>query len=604
MSSTVRILIACLGLTTTLQGHAQTDTLLKQYDALNHTVKVDYQNSPKEIDQEHMIDSLRKVELQRQLQEISDSETRNRKPKSKIDSLFQNYQGYPVIGLLNDTLFYIYAKFGAFTPQERAVNISKKLDVLYHDNSLNLDSITSAISENTINIVYGEIIMSISESDALWNNISAQNLADRNVTIIKNAIIKANEENSVLKYLKRIGLVVLILTSAWLFIWLIGKNHFLLRKLIERNKSKFQKDTKYKNNTILTGKQKLKVLLFIATIFRWFFIAITLYIVFPLIFSIYPFTHGWSDKLFNIIWLPLKGGLLAIWVYLPKLFKILVIIFAMHYVLRLVKYIFSEIAEERLTIKGFYADWSRTTYSIVRFLLYAFTMVLIYPLLPGSDSVIFQGVSIFIGVILSLGSSTAIANMVAGLVITFMRPFKIGDRIKIGTMSGDVIEKNLLVIRLKSLKNEEITIPNSAVLSEKTANYSFFAKTDGLIIHSTVTIGYDVLWKEMYQVLIDAALKTDLIMHEPKPFVLQTSLDDFYVSYQINAYTQESNKQAVIYSNLHQNIQDICNERGIEILSPHYRAERDGNRITIPANYLDKDHKASDPNNNINTDET
>jgi small-conductance mechanosensitive channel len=128
-------------------------------------------------------------------------------------------------------------------------------------------------------------------------------------------------------------------------------------------------------------------------------------------------------------------------------------------------------------------------------------------------------------------------------------------------------------------------------MNSHTINYSSDAAEKGLIIHTTVTIGYDVPWREMHQALIDAAIKTDLILDTPKPFVLQTSLDDFYVSYQINGYVRESNKQAVIYSNLHQNIQDICNERGIEILSPHYRAARDGNMTTIPASYLPDDYQ-------------
>jgi len=149
-----------------------------------------------------------------------------------------------------------------------------------------------------------------------------------------------------------------------------------------------------------------------------------------------------------------------------------------------------------------------------------------------------------------------------------------------------------LVTRLRTPKNEVITIPNSSVLSGNTINYTSEANERGLIIHTTITIGYDVPWKNIYQALIDAALKTEMILKEPKPFVYQTSLDDFYVSYQINAYTKEASRQARLYSILHQNIQDVCNERGIEILSPHYRAERDGNMTTIPAHYLSKEGKA------------
>jgi small-conductance mechanosensitive channel len=195
----------------------------------------------------------------------------------------------------------------------------------------------------------------------------------------------------------------------------------------------------------------------------------------------------------------------------------------------------------------------------------------------------------------SIGSSNAIANMVAGLVITYMRPFKIGDFIKIGEVSGSVIEKTALVTRIRTPKMEDITIPNATVLSSSSINFSANTRTNtnGLVIHSTVTIGYDVPWREVHKALIEAANRTDLIEKEPLPFVLQTSLDDFYVSYEINAYTKEATKQPLIYSNLHQNIQDSFNEAGIEIMSPHYKALRDGNHTTIPESYLSRDYQPS-----------
>jgi small-conductance mechanosensitive channel len=264
----------------------------------------------------------------------------------------------------------------------------------------------------------------------------------------------------------------------------------------------------------------------------------------------------------------------------------------MKYFIRFIRYIFSEIETEKLKVPGFYSDWARPTFGIIKLFLYAFMIVLIFPYLPGSDSAIFKGVSIFIGVLFSLGSSSAVGNMIAGLMITYMRPFKIGDRIKIAGVAGDVVEKTILVTRVRTPKNEIITIPNSSVLSGNTVNYTSETNETGLIIHTTITIGYDVPWKIVHQALIDAALKTDMILQDPKPFVRQTSLDDFYVSYQINAYTKEASKQAYLYSCLHQNIQDVCNEIGIEILSPHYRAGRDGNMTTIPAQYLSKGYKA------------
>lgn len=229
-------------------------------------------------------------------------------------------------------------------------------------------------------------------------------------------------------------------------------------------------------------------------------------------------------------------------------------------------------------------------------------VVVIFPYLPGSDSPIFQGVSVFLGVLFTFGSSGSLSNVVAGLVLTYMRLFKIGDRVKIGDVIGDVIEKSLLVTRIRTIKNEIISIPNSTVMSSHTINYSSDTVDKGLIMHTTVTIGYDVPWKEIHQALLNAADRTDLLLKEPKPFVLQTSLDDFYVSYQINAYTKEANKQTNIYSQLHCNIQDCCNEMGIEILSPHYRAARDGNHTTIPANYLNKEYQAPEFNVKIKKD--
>jgi len=173
-----------------------------------------------------------------------------------------------------------------------------------------------------------------------------------------------------------------------------------------------------------------------------------------------------------------------------------------------------------------------------------------------------------------------------------MRAFSIGDRVRIGEVTGDIVEKSLLVTRIRTTKNEIVSIPNSTVIGNHTTNFSSDAPEKGLIIHTTVTIGYDVPWRQVHDLLIHAALATDMVEKEPPPFVLQTSLDDFSVSYQINAYTKVPNKQAHLYSLLHQQIQDKFNEAGVEIMSPHYNALRDGNSVTIPPDHLPKDYTA------------
>ena len=209
-------------------------------------------------------------------------------------------------------------------------------------------------------------------------------------------------------------------------------------------------------------------------------------------------------------------------------------------------------------------------------------VAMIYPYLPGADSGVFQGVSVFVGLIVSLGSSTVIGNIIAGFVITYMRPFKLGDRIKLNDTVGNVIEKTTLVTRIRTPKNEMVTIPNSFIMSSHTTNYSESARDLGLIIHAEVTIGYDTPWRKVHQLLIDAATATPGVSSEPEPFVLETSLSDFYPVYQINAYIKDADKLNQLYSDLFQNIQDKFAAADVEILSPHYTAFRNGNASAIP----------------------
>ncbi len=599
--------------------HAQTDSLSTETDSISKNDSIQeailnsfnqkilenekqrIADSTKKADLEAQLkslkttDNLQKEELLRQLSDIEEKEQKRiAEQKARIEILRSAAKGFPVIGVLEDTLFLVGTRIGASTPKERAERITSKIEELYENENFNPDSLIVTKSDITFDIIYGEtIVMGISEIDALWYDKSMEEVAVEFRKTIADSVVKAQKDNSFIKWLIRIGLVILVLVVARLIVWLIAKGYTRALKFVHTNKEKWLRDFSYRDYTFITKVQELQIVLFLLKVFKWFIYAVLLYVILPILFSIFPFSRDWASSLFHLVWSPLKNVFISIWDFLPNMFSILVIIFVMRYVVRFVRYIFAEIKAEKLVLSGFHKDWAMPTFSIVRFLLYAFMIVLIFPLLPGSDSPIFKGVSVFIGILFSLGSSTAIANMVAGLVITYMRPFQIGDRIKIADVTGDVIEKSLLVTRIKTLKNEIITIPNASVLSGNTTNFTSQTEEDGqgLIIYTSVTIGYDVPWKKMYETLLEAADRTDMVLKDPKPFVLQTSLEDFYVSYQLNAYTREASKQAIIYSKLHENIQDCCNEAGIEILSPHYRAARDGNMTTIPASYLPKDYK-------------
>jgi small-conductance mechanosensitive channel len=317
-----------------------------------------------------------------------------------------------------------------------------------------------------------------------------------------------------------------------------------------------------------------------------------LYAYVAIVTSFFPWTQGYSATLLDYFLVPLRIIWDALTNYLPNFFFLTVIFFVAYYLTKFVKFLFREVGRGTVSLPGFYAEWATPTYKIVRVLIVVFTLIVAFPYLPGSKSPAFQGVSIFFGLLLSLGSSSAISNVVAGTVLTYTRAFELGDRVKIGETTGDIVEKTLLVTRIRTIKNVDIAIPNAIVLASHILNFSAVAKEGGLILHTSVTIGYDASWRKIHELLISAARSTANILQEPKPYVLQTALGDFYVSYEINAFTNQANLMAQTYSELHQNIQDKFYEAGVEIMSPHHFGVRDANRLAIPVEYLSSNYVA------------
>jgi small-conductance mechanosensitive channel len=279
--------------------------------------------------------------------------------------------------------------------------------------------------------------------------------------------------------------------------------------------------------------------------------------------------------------------------YLPNLIVVAAIALVTYYAVRLLRLIFGEIQKGELKIRGFYPDWAEPTEKLIRMLVFVLAAIVAFPYLPGSKSPAFQGISIFLGVLLSLGSSSAVANAIAGVILTYMRSFLLGDWVQIGETTGEVIEKNILVTRVLTPKAEIITIPNATVMSNSVKNYSIEARKSGVIFHTTVTIGYNAPWRTVHQLLIDAANATEHVLQHPTPFVLQHALNDFYAAYELNAYTDCPSQMLNIYSALHQNIQDKFNDAGVEICSPHFSSLRDGNVIAIPEQYIKPGYQAA-----------
>ena len=529
-------------------------------------------------------DSL-KIQLERLV--IADS-VRKAEQAARIEVLKKTATGYPV-NPFGDTLFFIYTQIGSVNAAERASLLAEKIKRLYKDNQYSPDSMRTSNAENETDVAYDNMgLLSVTSLDALWQNQPREKLAAGYLAKINASIQKERTDNSITNWVKRIALVLLVIGFLILIIYFINR---LFRKGIlwlAGKRREYFKGWRIKKAQVLQPAQQYTFVVNGLNVLRIIVILITLYLSLPLIFSVFPETEKYTETLLGWVVTPTKSILHSLTAFLPNLFTIGVVYFFTRLAIRAVSYFARQLELGNIELPGFHAEFAQPTYNIVRFLLYAFMLVIVFPYLPGSKSPAFQGVSVFLGVLVSFGSSSAISNIIAGLVITYMRPFKIGDRVKIGEVTGDVLEKTMLVTRLRTIKNEDVTIPNSSVLSSHTINYSVNVGTLGLIVHVTVTIGYNTPWKDVYEVMIKAALRTEFVLQNPKPFVLQTSLDNFSVAYQINAYTREANRQAVIYSSLMQNLQDCCNEAGIEIMSPEYHVVRRNEESTLPEAYQKK----------------
>lgn len=563
------------------------DSVATRTAVRNDSDSVRMADMKKELEEARLSEANMRMEMeQMRLKAFAADSVKLAQQRARIDSLRQFTPGVPVV-VEGDTLFYLYTKRGGYTPLQRAEMIDAAIMQLGKRFTLHPDSVYIESSDIVTDLMYGnKVIASFTDQDGLWEGRSREQLATDKRKIVVQKLKELKEEHSLWQLGKRILYFVLVLAGQYLLFWLTG---WLFRKLkvrIQKLKDTRLKPISIQNYELLDTQRQVNLLIFLSNLLRYVIMLLQLLITIPLLFAIFPQTKGLAYQIFSYIWNPIKNILVGIVDYIPNLFAILIICFAVKYLVRLVHYLSREVEAGRLKFGGFYPDWAMPTYHIIRFLLYAFMIAMIYPYLPGAKSGVFQGISVFIGLIVSLGSSTVIGNVIAGLVITYMRPFKLGDRIQLNDTTGNVIEKTPLVTRIKTPKNEVVTIPNSFIMSSHTVNYSASAREYGLIIHSEVTIGYDVPWRQVHQLLIEAALNTPGVIDDPRPFVLETSLSDWYPVYQINAYIREADKLAQIYSDLHQNIQDRFNEAGIEIMSPHYMAMRDGNESTIPKDDL------------------
>ena len=299
----------------------------------------------------------------------------------------------------------------------------------------------------------------------------------------------------------------------------------------------------------------------------------------------WPWTRGLSRQLVSFVLAPVRVIADGIVRNIPSVIFLVVLFFVIRLGLRLIRLFFDAVSRGAVKFAGFDADWALPTYKIVRVLVVAFGLIVAYPYIPGSESEAFKGVSLFLGIVFSLGSSGAIANIIAGYMMTYRRAFKVGDRIKVGEAMGEVLEVRLQVTHLRSVKNEELVIPNSQVLTSEVRNFSSLARTRGLILHTEVGIGYETPWRQVEAMLREAAARTSGLSRDRSPFVLIKKLGDFAVSYELNVYTGDATAMRLQYTELHRNILDVFNEYGVQIMTPAYESDPASPKVVPPSSW-------------------
>lgn len=589
MKSTLKFIVIIL------LGLLYSNPLLAQ-DSLQKSLE----NRLIELANQRRNDSLKRVELENKLTRIQTTSKEKesllnelnfiksrdsiviKRQKDKIDSLRLINKGVPVVPF-RDTLFTIYRGVGGFTTKERAGAIEQKIRELAKSFDFSKDSIKISNDENQYLISSNKsMIASVGLQDALWENTTPDKLSNKYVQIIGDSIDKQRSDVSLPTLAKGTLYAVLLISAVSFLIYSLNRVTSWLKLKLFRNKENIFSSLANRNFKLLTVNKQIEYLWIVIGTIRWLIIIMLIYLTLPFLFNFYPSTQGYTVILLENIITPLKKIGRAIIDYLPNLLTIIIILIIFKLLFKFLNFIANELEAGRLTINGFYKEWASPTRQIVKVLMLIFMMIVIFPYLPGSKSPVFQGISVFVGVLFTFGSAGALGNIMSGLLLTYTRAFSNGDYVKIGDVTGEIIERNLLVTRIRTIKNEVISVPNSTVMNSHTTNYSTDSSNKGLIIYTEFTLGYDIEWEKVHEVAINAALKIKEIKKNPKPFVFQLRLDDFYVTYQINAYISNANRQDFIYSDLRRALLDEFNAVGIELLSPHFMAHYDANEHHLP----------------------
>jgi len=459
----------------------------------------------------------------------------------------------------------------ALPADDRARAIGARITAFAADETLNTSDLRIEEAPDRALVKIGDqLLVTVVDADAGLEGVTRQQIAELLLTKIRRAVERYREDRMP-PALMRAGMWTL--GASLLLVLLIWGTRLLAARLIAVTERSYQArvDKLQAETRAIVQAERLKAAVQGAERFVATALQVVLAIVFiEFVLTLWPWTRAFSRQVLDLVLDPLRTMGATVLRAIPGLIFIAILVALTRLLLKIVRLFFAGVAEGRVRLANFDSDWAWPTYRIVKLAVIAFTVVVAYPYIPGSESEAFKGMSVFLGVLFSLGSTSLIANMVAGYTMVYRRAFKVGDRVRIGEHIGDVTAMRLQATSLRSLKNEEIVIPNAVVLNSSTVNYSTLESRGGLILHTTVGIGYETPWRQVEAMLVEAAGRTGGLLRDPPPFILQKSLGDFCVVYELNVYCPDAHQSERLYTALHQNVLDVFNEHGVQIMTPAY----------------------------------
>jgi small-conductance mechanosensitive channel len=469
---------------------------------------------------------------------------------------------------------------------ERARLIQERLTEIAADETVTAESVTVVDDENVSRIMAGDrLLLGVTDADASIEQVSRPVLAAAHARGLREAIAayRAARSPSALRRnaLNALGGTVALIAAVLAVFWARRR---LDRLLTNRLRTRIH-TVGIQQFEVMRAERIWAALSGALNALRTISLLALGLVYIGFVLAQFPRTRGLSRGMVAFALAPLEVIASGIVAHIPSLIFLVVLFFVFRLALRIIRLFFDAIERRTVTLANFDPDWAQPTYKIVRVLVVAFGLIVAYPYIPGSESAAFRGVSLFIGIVFSLGSSSAIANIIAGYMMTYRRAFKVGDRVKVGDAFGEVIEMRLQVTHLRSPKNEEIVIPNSQILGSEVINYSSLARTHGLILHTEVGIGYETPWRQVEAMLILAAQRTSGLSMEPPPFVLHKKLGDFAVTYELNVYCSNVPAMMRLYTDLHRNILDVFNEYGVQIMTPAYEGDPEQPKVVRPKDW-------------------